>query len=94
MIVRDVKVNQTTGKVMELLNSTAVLIDDRYVGCYYNVDGGYIRVFNREGNTTLVYDLSGVYEWLGYLEAYKPLTTDADTKFRGYFAQWQDAQES
>ena len=74
MIVRDVKTNES-GKVMELLSATAVLIDDKYVGCYYNVDGGYIRVFNREGKTTLVYDLSGVYEWLGYLESYQPFTS-------------------
>ena len=59
-------------KVMELVSATAVLINDKYVGCYYNVDGGYIRVFNRAGETDLVYSLGGVYEWLGYLESYKP----------------------
>ena len=60
---------------VELVPATAVLVNDRYVGCYYNpflecpsLNTGQLRAFDRKGNTNLLMDVASVYIWLGAVQ--------------------------
>jgi hypothetical protein len=50
---------------VEEVTATAVLLEDRYVGCYYPVAGQLLRVFNRTGETNLLGSVERVLAWLG-----------------------------
>ena len=56
------------GVNVETKSATAILVEDRYVGCYYNVPvQGVVnlRAFNRKGETSLFTSFIDLYRWLG-----------------------------